>query len=154
MTLKIEHRLGVKAPAAIVWEILTDVPAWPQWSTLYSRASGVIGFGERLKLEVCLPGHEPQAIEPVIFEWEPHEVIHWKLKSMIGLIENIRFLEVESLSEASCIFANGEIYGGFMGPERAAVKQRKLIRQGFTALGEAMRDRAEALWRERGGGAT
>jgi len=154
MTLKIEHRLGVKAPAAIVWEILTDVPGWTRWSTLYSKASGVIGFGERLKLEVALPGQPPQAIEPVIFEWEPHEVIHWRLRSMMGLIENVRFLEVDPLSEVGCIFANGEIYGGFMGPQREAVKRRALIRQGFTAMGEAMRDRAEALWRERGGGAT
>jgi hypothetical protein len=154
MTLKIEHRLGVRAPAGIVWEILSDVPGWTEWSTLYTRASGVIGFGERLKLEVRLPGHEPQAIEPVIFEWEPHEVIHWKLKSMAGLIENVRFMEVEALSENGCIFSNGEIYGGLMGPSRAAIKQRSAIRQGFQALGEAMRDRAEALWRERGGGAT
>ena len=152
--MKIEHRLGVKAPAGIVWEILADVQAWPQWSTLYSKASGVIGFGERLKLEVSLPGQAPQAIEPVIFEWEPHEVIHWKLKSMAGLIENVRFLEVEALSETGCIFSNGEIYGGLMGPSRAAIKQRSVIRQGFQALGEAMRDRAEALWRDRGGGAT
>ena len=154
MTLKLEHRLGVKAPASVVWEILADVPSWPQWSTLYSKASGVIGFGERLKLEMILPGHPPQAIEPVIFEWEPHEVIHWRLKSMAGMIENVRFLEVEALSDTGCIFSNGEIYGGLMGPSRAAIKHRGLIRQGFTALGEAMRDRAEALWRERGDGAT
>jgi hypothetical protein len=154
MTLKLEHRLGVRAPAGVVWEILADVRTWPEWSTLYSKASGVIGFGERLKLEVSLPGQAPQAIEPVIFEWEPHEMIHWRLKSMAGLIENVRFLEVEALSEAGCIFSNGEIYGGLMGPSREAVKQRSVIRQGFQALGEAMRDRAEALWRERGGGPT
>jgi hypothetical protein len=146
--------LGVKAPASIVWEILADVPAWPRWSVIYTKASGVIGYGERLKLEVSLPGQPPEAIEPEIFEWEPHEVIHWRLKSMLGMIENVHFLEVEALSETGCIFANGEIYGGLMGPQRSAVKQRAVIRQGFTALGEAMRDRAEALWRERSGGAT
>jgi hypothetical protein len=152
--MKLEHRLGVKAPAAVIWEILADVPAWPQWTTIYSRASGVIGFGERLKLELALPGQPPQAIEPVIFQWEPNEVIHWRMKSMAGLIENVRFLEIETLSETGCIFSNGEIYGGLMGPSGSAVKQRRVIRRGFTALGEALRDRAEALWRERGGGST
>ena len=152
--MKIEHRLGVKAPASIVWEILADVPGWTKWSTIYTKASGVIGFGERLKLEVSLPAHEPTLIEPVIFEWEPHEVIHWRQKFMLGMIDNVHFLEVEALSDTGCIFANGEIYGGLMGPQSSAVKQRALIRQGFTAMGEAMRDRAEALWRERGGGAT
>jgi hypothetical protein len=152
--LKIEHRLGVKAPASVVWEILADVPSWPTWSTIYSKASGVIGYGERLKLELALPGQPPQAIEPIIYEWEPHEVIHWRLKSMMGMIETIRFLEVDALSDTGCIFANGEIHGGLMGPSKAAIKQRALLRAGFTAMGEAMRDRAEALWRERGGEAT
>lgn len=151
--MKIEHRIGVKAPADIVWEILADVPGWPRWTGLYTRASGVIGFGERLKLEVAAPGLPSTAIEPVILEWEPRELIHWKIKSMLGLLERVRFFEIDSLSETGCIFANGEMFGGFLGPERSAVKQRAALRQAFTTLGETMRDRAEALWQERGGGA-
>lgn len=152
--MKIEHRIGVKAPAEIVWEILADVPGWTEWSGLYTRASGVIGFGERLKLEVQVPGQAPAAIEPVILEWEPRELLHWRLKSMMGLLESVRFFEIDSLSESGCIFSNGEMFGGFLGPARSAVKMRGSLRQAFTTLGEAMRDRAEALWRERGGGAT
>jgi hypothetical protein len=149
--VKIEHRIGVKAPADIVWEILADVPGWPRWSGLYPRASGVIGFGERLKLEVRVPGHPPHAIEPEILEWEPRELVHWKITSMMGLLESVRFFEIDALSEVGCIFSNGEMFGGFLGPARSAVKMRGALRQGFTTLGEAMRDRAEALWRERGG---
>lgn len=152
--VKIEHRIGIKAPADIVWEILADVPRWPEWTTLYSRATGVIGFGERLKLEVNVPDHAPEALEPVILEWEPRELIHWKLKSMMGLLESVRFFEIDTLSETGCIFSNGEMFGGFLGPARSAIKRRGALRQGFTALGEAMCARAEALWRERGGGAT
>jgi hypothetical protein len=152
--VKIEHRIGVKAPAGVVWEILSDVPGWTQWSTLYTRASGVIGFGERLKLEVAAPGLPPHAIEPVVFEWEPHELIHWKIKSLGGLLESVRFFEIVALSETGCIFSNGEMFGGLLGPSRAAMKRRGALRQGFTALGEAMRDKAEALWRERDEGAT
>jgi hypothetical protein len=152
--VKIEHRIGVKAPATIVWEILADVPGWSQWSGLYTRASGVIGFGERLKLEVAHPGLPVRAIEAVVFEWEPRELIHWKIKSLGGLLESVRFFEIDSLSEAGCIFSNGEMFGGLLGPSRTALKQRGALRQGFTTLGESMRDRAETLWRERGGGAT
>jgi hypothetical protein len=152
--VKIEHRIGVQAPADIVWEILADVPRWPAWSTLYSRASGVIGFGERLKLEVSLPGQPPVAIEPVILEWEPRELIHWKMKSMLGLLESVRFFEIDSLSETGCIFSNGEMFGGFLGPAPSAKKLSGPLRRSFTALGEAMRDQAEALWRDRGGETT
>jgi hypothetical protein len=152
--VKIEHRIGVRAPADIVWEILSDVPGWPAWSTLYSRASGVIGFGEHLKLELNIPGQPPRAIEPEVFEWEPRELIHWKIKSLGGLLERVRFFEIDTLSENGCIFSNGEMFGGLLGPELSARKLRGPLRQGFTAMGEAMRDRAEALWQSRGGGAT
>jgi hypothetical protein len=153
-SVKIEHRIGVKAPAGVVWEILADVPGWTRWSKLYTRASGVIGFGERLKLEVATPGLPPLAIEPVVFEWEPHQLVHWKLTSLGGLLESVRFFEIDALSESGCIFSNGEMFGGLLGPSRRAMKQRGALRQGFTALGESMRDKAEALWRERGEGAT
>jgi hypothetical protein len=152
--VKIEHRIGVKAPADIVWEILSDVPGWTEWTTLYTRASGVIGFGERLKLEVSVPGHPSRAIEPVVFEWEPRELIHWKIKSLGGLLESVRFFEIDTLSENGCIFSNGEMFGGLLGPTPTARRMRGALRRGFTALGEAMRDRAEALWLSRGGGAT
>ena len=149
--MKIEHRIGVKAPADILWEILADVPRWPEWSTIYPRAAGVIGFGERLKLDILVPGHPPHAIEPVILEWAPRELIHWKIKSLFGLLESVRFFEIDTLSETGCIFSNGEMFGGLLGPAPSARRLRGPLRQGFTALGEAMRDRAEALWRERSG---
>ena len=148
MPVKLEHRIGVQAPAEVIWESLFDVPGWEGWNPLYPRAAGVIRIGGTLSLDIALPGQSPQAITPTIQDWAPEDHIHWTTKSQYGLMKTIRYLEIEALSETGCIFSNGEIYEGFLG-ERYAGRNRRTIRAGFAAMGEALQQRAEAAWRAR-----
>ena len=75
-----------------------------------------------------------------------------RLSAAGGLVDTIRYLEIETLSDTGCAFSNGELFQGLIGPFVARGLRRSL-RRGFTALGESLKDRAEALWRERSGGA-
>ena len=153
MPLKLEHRVGVQAPGEIVWEILADVANWPQWTGMYTQAAGVIGFGERLTLTVALPGLKPETIQPRIVDWGPVEAIHWRSSAMGGWVAAIRYLEVEVMSETGCIFSNGELFQGLLS-SRIPRTRRIALRDAFTTLGETLRDKAEALWRERQASAT
>ena len=152
MSEKIEHRIGIPVPAGVVWEILADVEGWPAWNPIYPKASGKVGFGERLTLTLALPDLGPREIAPVVFDWAPDEAIHWRTTRHAGLTWAVRFLEIEAMSDTACIVSNGEIYGGWFGADEAR-KFRRPLQAGFTALGEALKARAESLWRERGGGA-
>ena len=84
-------------------------------------------------------------INPVLLEWVPLEQIHWTLTMARGLVRTVRYIEIEALSEASCIVSNGEIFEGLLGPTAARTK-RYPIREGFTAMSEALAARAEARW--------
>lgn len=153
MPEKIEHQIGIPVPAAVVWEVISDLSAWPEWNPIYPRAAGKVGFGERLALTLALPGLPPREISPVVFDWAPDEAIHWRMPLPGGFGGSVRFLEIEAMSATGCVFSNGEIFDGLLG-KRAARRLRRPLKAGFAALGEAVKLRAEALWRERGGGAT
>jgi hypothetical protein len=153
MSVKIEHQTGVKAPASVVWEIVHDLESWADWNPLYTEASGVIRIGEKLKLTLALPDQEPRELEATVIDWTPDEAIHWKTRHVGGLVKTIRYLEIEAKSETGCIFSNGEIFAGLLGP-RVAKQLRPSLRKGFTALGEAVRALAEARWQSRQDGAT
>jgi len=153
MRFKVEHRTGVKAPAETVWEILADLPAWKDWNPLYTEAKGVIGFGELLTLTLVLPGQKPRVIKPRVLDWAPNEAIHWKLSMLMGLVDTTRYIEIEKMSETGCIFSNGEIFDGLLGPT-VGKQVKRSVRAGFTAMGEAIRDRAEARWQAAGGATT
>lgn len=148
--VKIEHRIGVRAPAQIIWEIVSDIEGWNAWNPLYPKAAGVVRMGAQLDLELAIPGQERRQIHPVILDWVPNEQIHWRLKMMNGLVSNTRYLEIEALTETGCIFSNGEMFGGFLGPS-VAKRMGRPIRQGFRAMGEAVKQRAEAAWAAQGG---
>ncbi len=148
--MRLEHRIGIQAPAEVIWESLSDIPGWEAWNPLYPKASGTVRIGNTLDLDLALPGLRPQAIQPKILDWAPADHIHWTTRSMNGWVRTVRYLEIEVLTETGCIFSNGELYDGWMGP-RLAQKNRRAIRGGFALLSEALQQRAEAAWRARQG---
>ncbi|HEX6858759.1 MAG TPA: SRPBCC domain-containing protein [Caulobacteraceae bacterium] len=150
MGVKLEHRIGIQAPAEVIWESLIDINGWSAWNPLYTKSAGKVRIGNILDLELALPGQAPRPIRPRILDWAPEDHIHWTTRSLNGWVKTVRYLEIEALTETGCIFSNGEIYDGWLGPS-VAKRNRRAIRAGFTALGEALQARAEAAWKARQG---
>jgi hypothetical protein len=142
MRVKLEHRTGVRASAETIWRLIADIEAWPNWNPLYTKAQGVVRIGAPLDLEVALPGQPPRAIRPVVLDWIPNEQLLWQIKMLGGLIKSIRYFEIEELAPGSCIFSNGEMFDGMLGPS-VARRLRGPIRSGFQAMGEAVKSLAE-----------
>jgi hypothetical protein len=143
MRFKLEHRLGVRASAETIWSLLADVDRWAEWNPLYTRASGVIRMDSPLELELSLPGQAPRQIRPVVADWVPQEQLLWRLSMLGGLVKSTRYFEIEELAPGSCIFSNGELFDGPLGPS-VARRMAGPIRSGFAAMGEAVKARAEA----------
>jgi hypothetical protein len=148
--LHIEHRVGIQAPAEVVWEVVSDLASWAHWNPLYTKAAGEIRIGSVLEITLALPGQNPQEIRPTVLEWVPNEQLHWKLGMLGGLVKTIRFIEIETLADASCIVTNGEIIGGLLGP-RLGKRLSRTIYRAFVAMDEALKIRAEDLWQARNG---
>jgi hypothetical protein len=146
--LRIEHRVGVQAPAEVIWEVLSDLKSWEQWCALYPKASGEIRIGSVLDMTLALPGHAAREIKPTVMEWVPNEQLHWKLSMLGGLVKTIRYFEIESLAEESCIVSNGEYIGGLMGP-RLGKRTARNIYRAFVDMNDALKARAESLWQAR-----
>ena len=148
MAVKIEHRIGIAAPANVIWEVMVDVRSWPEWTAIYPKAAGEVKFGGTLVLMLEVPDHPPREIKAAILDWTPDEAIHWKTRAF--LMETTRYLEIEKYSDTGCVFSNGEIFAGF-GTRYLSRGRLKALREAYGALGEGLKARAEALWRERAG---
>jgi hypothetical protein len=146
--LRIEHRVGIQAPAEVIWEALSDLKAWDDWNPLYKHASGEIRIGAELQMTLSLPGQDPQVIKPTVLEWVPNEQLHWKLSMVGGLVRTIRFFEIEALATEGCIVSNGEIIGGLIGA-RLGKRMGRTIYRAIVEMDEALKARAESLWAAR-----
>ena len=143
--VRIEHRIGIQAPAEVIWDVLYDLDRWSEWNPLYPKASGTIRIGSPLTLTLALPGQAPREIHPVVLEWVPNEQLHWRLTALGGLVKTVRYIEIEQLAEASCIVSSGEIFGGWLGTS-VARQMGRAAHRGFVAMNEALKARAEAAW--------
>jgi hypothetical protein len=149
----IEARVGIQAPAEIIWEVLGDVEGWPAWNPTYTKAKGTLGYGRPIELTLALPDQPPREIVATITEWVPDKQLLWTSVMMGGWVKTSRFIEIDSLTDKACIVANGEGLDGMLSG-RAARKYGNAMYAGFDAMGLALKERAEALWRERGEGST
>jgi hypothetical protein len=146
--VRVEHRIGVQAPAEVIWGLLYDIDDWSKWNPLYAEASGRIHIGEALNLTVVLPGLKPQKAQATVLEWVPNEQLHYQTVGLGGLVRGTRYVEIEQLAPESCIVANGEIMGGLLGPTLAHSIGGKLYRA-LRGMNEALKELAEQRWRER-----
>ncbi len=148
MPIKIENRIGIAAPAEVIWEVMAEVSRWPEWAAIYSRAAGEVRYGGVLNFTLALPDRSPRAFVAPILDWTPNEAIHWKTKGF--MMETVRFLEIEKYSDTGCAFSNGEIFSGYA-VRYIPRSHLRALRHGFAALGGGLKERAEGLWRQRSG---
>ncbi|MET0272257.1 MAG: SRPBCC domain-containing protein [Phenylobacterium sp.] len=143
--IRIEHRIGVQAPAEQIWAQIYDLRRWPSWNPLYPEADGEIRIGGTLHLTVAIDGQPNRQIHPVVLDWVPNEQLHWKLSMMGGLMKSLRFIEIEQLGPANSIVNNGELFSGLLAPT-AMKRMGRSIYRSFAAMNEALKTRAEAAW--------
>ena len=147
---RIEHRLGIPVPAAVVWRVVADLERWAEWNPLYVKAEGALRIGAQLTLTQALEGRETVLIQPTIVDWVPETQILWRLTQNRGFIQRLRYIEIDKLDEAACIFSNGEDWSGLLAG-LVPVELRRALRKGYEAFGEAVRDQSLKLWNAEGG---
>ena len=146
---RIEHRLGIAAPAHAIWQVLADLERWGEWNALYPRCEGKLGFGAELVVTEQLPGFEPVVLRPTVIEWAPDSHLHWRTSQSWGFLKRVRYFEIDPLSDDACIFANGEDWHGR--PARyVPAARRRAMRDAYEAMGEALKAHTLATWRRDG----
>ena len=143
MSFKVEHRIGVARPKEQVWAVLSDLPAWREWNPMYPEASGRLLVSAPLSLTETV-GERTQTYAATVAEWVPNQQIIWTRKSHAGLVRHIRYIEIETLSDTGCIFANGELFEGFAAPSLVPEGRRRKLRQAYRGFCEALKARVEA----------
>jgi hypothetical protein len=141
MTIRIEHRVGVLAPADRVWEVVSHLEHWHGWNPAYPEAAGKISIGGALTLTEALPHLEPVTITPTVVDWVPNEQLLWRLKEG-PFASRLHYFEIEPLSEQGSIFAVGVLIDGF-GKRALARKKGRSLKLGLGLLAEALKAKVE-----------
>lgn len=140
----IHTEVGIGAPAARVWEILADFDGWPQWNP-FARVKGRLAMGERLEVEISLPGKAPMTFRPSIVKLEPGRELRWLGSLGVrGLFDGEHGFRIVPEDAGRCRFEQFESFRGLL-VVPILWKIEETTRAGFRVMNRALKVKAEAV---------
>jgi len=136
--------VDVDAPAAVLWDVLTDLDSYPEWNR-HSRVTGSLAVGERLRVEPGPDAGRMPTFRPTVVELDEGREFAWLGHLFVrGLFDGEHRFVVDDLGDGRSRITQSERFSGllaglllrFVGDDTAS---------NFRAVNESARVRAESL---------
>ena len=141
----IETQIEILAPASKVWAILTDFAAFPDWNPFIRSIGGPPVAGAALTVQIAPAGQAGMTFKPAVLVATPEHELRW-LGTFMGraMFAGEHSFVLEPLSPGSTRLVHSERFTGLMVPLIMSGKMLAATKQGFVAMNEALKKRAEA----------
>ncbi len=140
----------IEAPAALVWEVLTDFPRYPAWNTFCPGLETSGRLGDMVCMQVRIPGTEQ--IIPVneyLIAWEPERLLSWEQRPTDDDKDAARRDQyVEAIDQDRCRYFTTDLFLG-LNADTIMREHGNWVKQGFDQVAKDVKARAEALHTQR-----
>ena len=133
----------ISAPIQTVWADLSAVSEYAAWNPFITSFTGALTVGSRVEVRIAPPGARPMTFRPTITEVTPGRRIEWLGRFLVpGLVDGRHSFVLEALDDGRTRLTQAEEFSGVLVPVMGSMLER--TREGFAAMNEAVRLRAEA----------
>ncbi len=148
MALRIDHTHEIEAPAETVWQVLTDLPAYPDWNPFVVAAESSLEVGAAMDMRVRVLPFMAQSQREWVTAVEPGLGFCYGLApSAGGALASERCHAITPEGPDRCRYeSHFELSGWLSGVVKGLLGSQ--LRRGFTEMSAAVKTRAEALAKE------
>ena len=143
MIKRLVHSIDIDADPELVWQVLTDLAAYPEWNPFILRAEGRVQIGARLILRMRPVGGRAATFRPTVVEADEPTQVRWR--GRLGLpkvLDADHEFRIEALPDGRSRLTQDEHFSGVLVPFVAASLERRTL-PAFAAMNAALRERAE-----------
>lgn len=142
MVKRLRTDVHIDATPERVWEVLTDLAAFPAWNPFIVRAEGVLAPGGRLTLRLQPVGGRAMTMRPRLVEVDVPRRLRWRgTVGVPGLMDAEHTFTLEPRGSGTRL-VHREDFRGVLVPLLAASLDRRTL-PAFVAMNEALKRRAE-----------
>jgi hypothetical protein len=143
MSKTLASQIDIDCSPARVWEVLTDLGAYPQWNPFVVRAEGRIEVGSRLSLRMQPVGARAVSLRPTVLDAVEGSHLRWRGRLWIrGLFDAEHDFRVEALDGGRSRLTQNERFTGLLAPVMSRSLDRHTL-PAFEAMNAALKLRAE-----------
>lgn len=144
MAFRIHTQIDIDAPAARVWELLTDLPGYQRWNPFVIEAEGRIGLGETLRVTPRERSGRTYTFRPVVTRYEAGTAFAWTgVVLHRSFVSGEHIFELEALDETRTRLIHDEVFTGLAFP-LVALLGGATARDGFARMNTALEHEAES----------
>ncbi len=143
---EVHTSIGIEAPAASVWKLLTDFAGYPKWNPFITRIAGELKLGGRIDADIKF-ADKVVTINPTIVDLESERRLSWRGKIGSGLFTSEHRLEIKPVTHNRVVLVQAE---KLTGPVVSIVAKKldATLRRGFEEMNAAAKRIAESSFRE------
>jgi hypothetical protein len=146
---QINTEIEIAAPPAVVWEILTDFDEHKSWNPFVVSAEGEVAVGSKLTVSIQPSGKKAQTFRPTVTVADPERKLEWLGVLWVkGLFDGRHQYILEPTAEGTKFIQREEFTGILTSLVLRMIGTA--TQQGFVAMNQAIKERAEARVTETG----
>lgn len=144
---EIRAETDIQAPLKLVWQVVTNLAAYKDWSTMLHYRGGNLELGNRLALRLTLPKGPSYDFSPEVVILEEERHFAWLgVTGFKGIFDGEHHFELSRLTAEKSRLINYERYSGLLSPIFKRLPMMRDAPDGFKAMNEEIRAQAEALF--------
>jgi hypothetical protein len=141
---EIHTEIEIHAPAERIWQVLTDLAAYPEWNPFIRRGAGEVKVGARLQVFIQPAGGKGMSFHPRVLVADPGRELRWLGRLWVpGLFDGEHSFVIQPLGERRVRFLQRERFGGLLLPLLWKMLDGE-TRRGFEEMNRALKLRCEA----------
>ncbi len=143
MSTTLSTVIDIDANTQRVWQVLTDLAAYPDWNPFIVRAEGRVEVGGRLKLRMQPVGGRAVTLKPTVMEVVEGSRLRWRGSVGVpGLMDAEHVFELTARDGGGVRLDHHEHFHGLLVPLFTTSLHRQTL-PAFAAMNEALKRRAE-----------
>ena len=140
----IHTEIDIDAPQQKTWDVLTDLPKWPEWNPFIHYASGTLTLGNYIDVLVQPTGAKPIKGKGHVIALEaPHQMVWAAALGGSWIFRGEHHFQVDATPDGKSRFEQYEEFTGILVPLLKGKLNRE-TKRGFLEMNAALKARVEA----------
>jgi len=140
-------RVEINAPASFVWDILIDLPRYPEWNPYTVRIESTLELGAPVHLYLAGGDGNPNYNLEYLVAFEPGRLLSWEqypTETDANAARRDQIIEV--IDDERCTYYTTDQFLG-VNADKIMSDFGDWVKQGFDAIALALKERAESLYK-------